>query len=107
MKVTEVKGNTITLDLSDKEYNSLFRAGLQLLLDKWFGKKVIVLPVDKFKKDKDTKTLEIDDEIGRLCIEAAVCQALREHIDKVKTNKVKTKKEKPSYFIDDANYDGN
>jgi len=82
MEVTEVKGNKITLDLSDAEYNSLFRAGLQILLDEWFGKKVVVLPVDKIKKTKKAKTLEVSDEISRLCIETAVCQALREYIDK-------------------------
>jgi len=90
MKVTEVKGNTITLDLSDKEYNSLFRAGLQVLLDKWFGKKVIVLPVDSIKTTKKTKKVEFTDEISNLCVETAVNEALREHINRVeKENKIK------------------
>ena len=90
MKVISVKGNMITLDLSDTEYNSLFRAGLQILLDKWFGKKVMVLPADSIKMTKKTKTMEFDDEISNLCVETAVNEALREHIDRVeKENKVK------------------
>ena len=82
MKVISIKGNELTINLSDEEYNSLFRIGLQLLLDEWFGKKVVVLPVDKVKKTKKAKTFEVSDEISRLCIETAVCQALREYIDK-------------------------
>lgn len=98
MEVIEVKGNKITLDLSETEYNSLFRAGLQILLDKWFGKKVVVLPVESVKTTKKTNTIELTDEISNLCVETAVNQALIEHIDRV-NNKVEKKNNKAKKTI--------
>ena len=80
MEIISIKENIIKLDLSDTEYNILFRSGLQLLLDEWFGKKVIVLPVDNFKITKKTKKVEFTDEISNLCVETAVNHALREYI---------------------------
>jgi hypothetical protein len=82
VSIKEIKENILTLDLSDEEYNILFRMGLQLLLDEWFGKKVVVLPVDEFKITKKTKTVEFDDEISNLCVETCINQILREYIDK-------------------------
>jgi hypothetical protein len=110
MKVVSIKKNILTLDLSDEEYNILFRMGLQLLLDEWFGKKVIVLPVDEFKitkKTKKTKKVEFDDEISNLCVETCVNQILREYIDKAEKgsegkNIKKNKRQNP--FHDAADF---
>ena len=100
MEVIAIKNNILTINLSDTEYNILFRLGLQVLLDKWFGKKIIVLPVEKIK-NKKTKSIEIGDEIGDLCVEAAVNQILK---DKIAISDKKVKKVKKNKFNDAADF---
>ena len=81
MKFISLKGNKVTLDLTLKERDILFRAGLQLLQDKWFGHKVVVLPVIG-KLGKDFKKVKLADGVDILCIQEAFNQALREYLDK-------------------------
>ena len=80
MKIISVKGKNVTLELSDDEHNILFRAGLQLLIDKLYGKKIVVLPVGGIKLDKDVKKVEVDDGFCLLCIQEAFNQGLREYL---------------------------
>jgi hypothetical protein len=90
MKVISVRKNKITLDLTDEEVNTLFRAGLQLLFDKWFGHRVVVLPIATiklFSTDKKPKTFEITEEIEHLCIEEAVNEALRSFLRSLENKK--------------------
>jgi hypothetical protein len=100
IKVISVRGNKITFDFTDEEANILFRTGLQLLFDKWFGHKVVVLPVETMKllkTDKKPKTFEVSDEIEHLCIEEAVNEGLRNYLRSLENKKFVSKllEEKP------------
>jgi hypothetical protein len=88
MEVISIRRNNVVIGLTDQEENLLFRVGLQSLLDRWFGKKVVVLPVDVLKVKNDIKTVEVDDEFCQLCVQEAVNQALREYLDKISKAKV-------------------
>jgi hypothetical protein len=88
MEVISIRGNNVVIELTDQEENLLFRVGLQSLLDRWFGKKVVVLPVDALKVKKDIKTVEVNDEFCRLCVQEAVNQVLMEYLDKISKTRV-------------------
>ena len=82
MKAVSMRGNKVLLSLSAKDSDALFRIGLQLLLDREHGRKVVVLPVGAVKLGKKAKTIKINDEFERLCIQEAANQALREYLGK-------------------------
>jgi hypothetical protein len=84
MKVVSVRGNKVTLDLSNDERNFLFRIGLQILLDKWSDRKIVVLPVGAVPVDGDVKKIENGDDVEHFCLTEAVNQILRESLAKMK-----------------------
>ena len=88
MKFISIRGSKVTLDLSKEERDIMFRSGLQLLLDKWFGKKVVVLPVSAIKLDKEAKTFEITDELEKACLEEALNQSLRDYIGQLEAGEI-------------------
>lgn len=86
MKIISIKGNNLTVDLSEEEYNILLRYGLQKWIDKNHGKnKVKVLPPCK-TMDKKVKQYEMGEGFSKECVTIAVTEAIKDYIKKEKKN---------------------
>lgn len=87
MKVLSIKGNKVNFDMSDEEYNTLFRHGLQSWINKEFGKnKIRVLPVDKNIPTNGT-VFEVTDDFSNECVQIAVIDAIKLGIKESKISK--------------------
>lgn len=83
-KIVSIKGNKLTIDFDEEERSQLFRMGLQLLVNDW-GYKVVVLAPSEFKFDKKPKSVDIKDihpDLEVICLTRAVNQALRDCCDR-------------------------
>lgn len=90
MKVLSVRNQIIRIEFTLDEANTMFREGMQILLDRWFGHQVVVLPV------KDTrvnflhcKKHTLPDGVEDLCIREAVIVALKEKIEREEAKRAK------------------
>lgn len=90
MKVISVKGNKVTFDFSEIEYNLLLTNGLQKWIDKEFGaNKVKVIPVSKgYRANKKIEKFELGDRFAKECITISVNEALKEMIKRKENEQI-------------------
>ena len=87
MKITSIRKNKMIIELNQIEEDLLFRAGLQIILDREYSQKVKIFPITNKFEIKKMKTVEFTNEMVRICIEESVNQALKEYIEKYKKEK--------------------
>jgi hypothetical protein len=89
VRKVSVRGNKVTIDWDQEDYDFFFRFGLQLLADEHFKgeRKVVVLPADAVKLEKKAKSIEVSDEFADACVGKGVNQALRDHLGKIDAEK--------------------
>lgn len=80
----KMKGNKLTVDMTEQEEDVFFRHGLQLMVDQCKGKgKFKVVPYDK--EIKANKTIDFKDEDVEECVKMAILDAIETYIEKCKS----------------------
>lgn len=80
----DIKGNVLTIDWDQSDYDIFFRAGIQKLADDHFGeRKVVVIPVGDIELGPGTKQVEVSDAFADMCVSEGIHQAIRDYIDSV------------------------
>ena len=89
MKVISLKGNKLTIDLTEDEHDILLRDGLQRWINKEFGEnKLKVFPYDETTaSNKNNKSFEISDEFSEELISISFVEALKEQIKREEKQK--------------------
>ena len=91
IKKVSIKGDRLTMDCDQQDYDFFFLTGLQLVIDAHFDgeRKVVVVPYAQGRKalKKGCKTIDVSDEFADWCVEKAVNQCLREHLNRLESNK--------------------
>lgn len=79
----KIRGNMLTVEMSEEDANVFFRLGLQGLVDQIVGKNkyVVVLP-DHVKKEKTDKVIDLTDRQSEFLIQEGILLAIREGIEK-------------------------
>lgn len=81
MEVLEVKKGKIVLELSEHEYDTLMRAGLQKLADEQTEGKVKILPPECAMDN--CKQIEVSDDFCNLLVREACISAIERMMEKV------------------------